>query len=116
MSRESTWLGYNAAASRVTVTLHIQPGARKSEIAGRHGNALKVRIAAPAVDNKANSALIEFLGETLGVPKSAIAIRHGATGRRKVVEITGGPELAAKLEAIAGRSTIHDPRSTPTSR
>jgi uncharacterized protein (TIGR00251 family) len=116
VSRDSTWLSYNAAAGRITVTLHVQPGARKSEIAGLHGDALKVRIAAPAVDNKANSALIEFLCETLGVPKSAIAIRHGATGRRKVVEVAGGPELAAKLEVIAGRSTIHDPRSTPTSR
>jgi uncharacterized protein len=116
VNSDSTWHNYDPAAGRITVTLHVQPNARKSGIAGLHGDALKIRIAAPAVDNKANSALIEFLGETLGVPKSAIAIRHGATGRRKVVEVAGGPELAAKLEAIAGRSTIHDPRSTPTSR
>lgn len=102
MSRESTWLSYNAAAGRITVTLHVQPGARKSEIAGLHGDALKIRIAAPAVDNKANSALIEYLGETLGVPKSAIAIRHGATGRRKVLEIAGNSELVTKLQQLAG--------------
>jgi len=105
-----------STAGRITVTLHVQPGARKSGIVGLHGDALKVRIAAPAVDNKANAALVDFLSETLGVPKSAIAIRHGATGRRKIVEIAGDAELAAKLEAIAGRSTIHDPRSTPTSK
>ena len=80
--------------------LHIQPGAKQSRIAGLHGDALKVRIAAPAVDNKANAALIEFLSETLGVPRSAIAIRRGSMGRRKLVEIAGGAELrerAAKL-------------------
>jgi len=94
------WLRYDGAARRLTLTLHIQPNARKSTIAGVHGDALKVRIAAPAVDNKANAALIEFLSETLEVPRSAITIRHGATGRRKVLDIVGGPELrerAAKL-------------------
>jgi uncharacterized protein len=102
VSRESTWLNYNAAAGRITVTLHVQPGARKSEIAGLHGDALKIRIAAPAVDNKANSALIQVLGEMLGVPKSAIAIRHGGTGRRKVLEISGDFELVTKLRQLAG--------------
>ena len=66
-----------------------------------HGDALKLRIAAPAMDNKANAALVEFLSETLEVPRSAITIRHGATGRRKVVEIAGGAELwerAARLK------------------
>lgn len=116
MSRESIWLNPDPAAGRVTLTLHIQPGARKSEFAGLHGNALKIRISAPAVDNKANAALIEFLSKALNIPRSTIAIRHGATGRRKVVEITGNPEISAKLEEIAGRSTIHDPPPTPTSR
>jgi uncharacterized protein len=95
------WLRYDAAARRLTLTLHIQPNAKGNSIAGIHGDALKVRIAAPAVDNKANAALIEFLGETLGVPRSAIILRYGATGRRKVVEIAGGPELwerGAKLK------------------
>jgi uncharacterized protein (TIGR00251 family) len=98
---DSTWHNYDPVAGRITVTLHVQPNARKSGIAGLHGDALKIRIAAPAVDNRANSALIEFLGETLGVPKSAIAIRHGATGRRKVLEITGDFELVAKLRQLA---------------
>ncbi|MNC96494.1 hypothetical protein D3C83_138760 [compost metagenome] len=68
------------------------------------------------MENKANAELVEFLSELLGIARSMVIIRHGATGRRKVVEVAGGPELTAKLEAIAGRSTIHDPRSTPTSR
>jgi len=91
------WHRYDPEARRLTLSLHVQPGARNSALAGIHGDALKIRVAAPAVDNKANAALVEFLSELLAVPKSAIAIRHGATGRRKVVEITGGEELVAKL-------------------
>jgi len=102
VSRDSTWCRYDAAARRITLMLHVQPNAKRSGIAGLHGDALKVRIAAPAADNKANEKLAGFLSETLGVPKSAVAIRHGATGRRKVIEISGGPELVALLEALAG--------------
>ena len=97
MSRDSTWLRYDAASRQLTLTLHVQPGAKQSEITGLHGGALKIKVAAPAVDNKANTALIEFLSATLDVSKSAITIRHGATSRRKVVEITGSPELVDKL-------------------
>ena len=97
MSRDSTWISYSAATRRLTLSLHVQPGARRSEFVGLHGGALKVKIAAPAADNKANAELIDFLSESLGIPKSAIIIRRGATSRRKVVEITGGPELAARL-------------------
>ena len=113
----AAWHRYDAVARRLTLTLHVQPGARKSAIVGSHGDALKVRIAAPAVDNKANAALVGFLSEALDVPKSAVAIRHGATGRRKVVEIVGGEELAAKVGKFVGQSTTHNSRSAPaTSR
>lgn len=101
MTGDSTWLRYDAAARRLTLPLHVQPGARKSEIVGLHGGALKVKIAAPAQENHANAALVEFLSEALGVPRSAIIIRHGAASRRKVVEITGGPDLAKAAEALA---------------
>ena len=115
MNRDPTWLRCDPAAGRVTVTLYVQPGAKKSGIAGLHGDALKVRIAAPATDNKANAELVKFLGAQLGISRSTIAIRRGATGRRKVIEIAGGAGLAAKLRVIADTSTVHDPRSTPTS-
>ncbi|HLF39046.1 MAG TPA: DUF167 domain-containing protein [Burkholderiales bacterium] len=115
MGRDSTWCRYDAAARRLKLSLHVQPNARRSEIAGLHGDALKIRIAAPAVDNKANTELIEFLSKTLEVSKSKIAIRRGGTSRRKVVEITGGPELAARLEAlVASRITTHESRITPS--
>jgi uncharacterized protein (TIGR00251 family) len=94
------WRRYDPARRRMILTLHVQPGARNSQLVGPHGDALKVKIAAPAMDNKANAALVEFLSVTLGIQKSVIAIRHGTAGRRKVVEIAGGPELAAKFEAL----------------
>jgi uncharacterized protein (TIGR00251 family) len=97
---DAGWCHYDAGARRLRLTLHVQPGARKSAVAGLHGDALKLRIAAPATENKANAALIDFLGELLGVSKSAIAIRHGAAGRRKVLEITCGPDAVTKLKAL----------------
>ena len=98
---DRTWARYDAAARRLTLTLHTQPGARKNGVAGLHGDALKVRIAAPAVDNKANAALVEFLSEILNVPRSTVSIRQGASSRRKVVEVSGGGELVEKLGRLA---------------
>jgi uncharacterized protein (TIGR00251 family) len=101
VSGESTWYRYNAAARRYSLTLHVQPNARKSQVAGLHGDALRIRIAAPAVDNRANAALIEFLSRALDVPKSAIALRHGETGRRKVLDISATAGLEKRLSALA---------------
>ena len=100
MSRNSTWYRYDASARRLSLTLHAQPGASKNEIVGLHGGALKVRLAAPAVDNKANAALIELLSEILGVPRSNISITRGTTGRRKVVEVIGGPEMVTRFGSM----------------
>jgi len=96
----SSWIRYDAASRRIALTIRVQPNARRNEIVGLHGDALKIRVAAPAVDSKANSALVEFLSQVLGTPKSAISIRRGATGRRKVVEIAGGPELMKALDQL----------------
>lgn len=78
-----------AADGRITLTLHIQPGAKKTEFVGLHGEALKIRLAAPPVDGKANEALIKFIAETLKLPKSAVNLKSGQTSRRKVLEISG---------------------------
>lgn len=94
------WRRYDPGRRCLILTLHIQPGARASAFVGQHGDAFKLKIAAPATENKANAALIEFLSEALGVQKSRVAIRHGATARRKVVEIAAGPELAARLDDL----------------
>jgi len=73
----------------VILELHVQPGASRSEFAGRHGERIKVRIAAPAVDDKANAALIEFLADYYKVPKRNVRIEAGLRSRRKRVAIDG---------------------------
>jgi uncharacterized protein (TIGR00251 family) len=95
-----SWFRHDPGARRATIRLHVQPGARRSEFAGLHGDALKVRIAAPAVENRANAALVELLSEALGVPKSAVRIRSGGAARRKLVEVSGGAEVLARLERL----------------
>ena len=69
--------------------LHVQPGAKRSEFAGQHGERVKVRLAAPAVDNQANVALIEFLAEHYRVPRRNVRIAAGLKSRRKRVVIEG---------------------------
>ncbi|MDP3774260.1 MAG: DUF167 domain-containing protein [Gemmatimonadales bacterium] len=71
------------------VTVQVQPRAKRTEVAGRHGDAVKVRVASPPVDGAANAELLRFLAERLGVPKSAFRIASGATGRRKTLEVEG---------------------------
>ncbi len=86
-----------ARDGRVTITLHIQPGARKTEVAGLHGDALKIRLAAPPVDGKANEALLRFVAETLKIQRTAVSLKSGQTSRRKVIEVDG-----TTMTAVAG--------------
>jgi len=67
------------------MSVHIQPGAAKSEIAGLHGDALKIRIKARPVEGAANTALAEFMATCLGVPRKAVKILRGEKSRRKSV-------------------------------
>ena len=72
--------------------LHVQPGASRSEFAGRHGDRIKVRLAARAVDGKANEALAGFLAAHFGVPRRNVRIAAGLKSRRKRVVIEGVKE------------------------
>ncbi|MDP2823897.1 MAG: DUF167 family protein [Sulfuritalea sp.] len=82
-----TWLV--AEGTGVTLRLHIQPGAKKTEVVGLHGEALKIRLAAPPVDGKANACLLAFLADQLGVAKSAVSLASGDSSRAKRVRVTG---------------------------
>ena len=73
----------------MTLELYVQPGARKSEFAGEHGGRMKVKLAAPPVDGKANDALVEFLAAHYGVPKRSVRIVGGLKSRQKRVTIEG---------------------------
>lgn len=71
----------------VVLVLHVQPGAKRTEVAGVHGAALKIRLAAPPVDGKANAELLRFLAEAFGVPLRNVTLQRGETSRAKVVRI-----------------------------
>ncbi len=67
--------------------LHVQPGAARSEFAGRHGERVKIRLAARAVDGKANQALVDFLADYYQVPRRCVRIASGLKSRDKRVVI-----------------------------
>ena len=93
----SDWFRVGSDGS-ILLTLHIQPCASRSECAGLHGDALKIRLAAPPVDGKANAALIAFVAERLGLARAAVSLKSGQTSRRKILLVTGSsPALVAGL-------------------
>ena len=75
------------ADGSLLLRLHVQPRAAGNGVAGLQGDMLKIRLAAPPVDGKANEALIHFLAKTLDIARSAICLKSGQTSRRKVLEI-----------------------------
>jgi uncharacterized protein len=85
------------ASGDVVVTVHVQPGARRTEVVGRHGDALKVRVTAPPVDGRANQAVIALVATTLAVPPSSITLAAGTSSRRKVLRITAPTNPTALL-------------------
>ena len=84
------------ASGDLVFSLHVQPGAKKTEIAGLHGEALKIRLAAPPVDGKANACLIAFLAKQLEVPRSQVELVSGDTSRQKRLRVSG-----ASAEAVS---------------
>ena len=81
----------------VRLRLRIQPRASREEVAGVAGDAIRLRLTAPPVDGAANDALVRFLAARLEVPRSAVELIAGRTGRTKLVEVTGvTPDEAAR--------------------
>lgn len=83
----SAW--YRRNGEVLTLTLHVQPGAKRTDIAGLHGEALKVRLAAPPIEGRANEALLKFIAESFGVSLRQVELKQGGQSRHKVVAITG---------------------------
>lgn len=89
------------------LTLHIQPGASRAELIGLHGDALKVRIAARAVDGMANNALLEFIAQILGVPRRGVKILRGERSRRKVLSVSMPvQDVAEKVMRLLGSERV----------
>ena len=80
---------YRISGDSITLTLHIQPGAKKSGIAGLHGDALKIRLAAPPIEGRANDALLKYMSRLFDVPLRQVVLLQGEQSRHKVVAITG---------------------------
>lgn len=77
------------ARGAVLFSVRVHPRASKNEVAGVWGGALKIRLQAPATEDRANQALIEFLGDILKTPRSAVRIQSGEHSRTKRIEILG---------------------------
>ncbi len=82
------------------LVVHAQPGARQSAFAGRHGEAVKIRLAAPAQEGRANRELCRFLADACGVALSAVEILSGEGARAKRVRIRQPRELPAPLKEL----------------
>ncbi|HEY2428046.1 MAG TPA: DUF167 domain-containing protein [Acidimicrobiales bacterium] len=90
--------------------VHVQPGAGRTAVMGRHGDALKVKVAAPPEGGRANDAVTRLLAETLGVPVASVRLESGEKSRDKRLRIVGvsGPELERLVGLAvdaAGRGT-----------
>jgi len=89
------------------LTVHVQPNAKRSEIGGLHGDALKVRVAAPPTEGRANEALVAVLAEALGVPRQRVSVVKGTASRRKTV-LVAAPQADPESLLRPGPRTSQD--------
>ena len=80
-----------SADGAVTLRVHAQPGARRTEVAGLHGASVKIRLAAPALEDRANEALVAFVAERFRVPRRNVILLSGEKAREKRLEVRGSP-------------------------
>jgi TIGR00251 family protein len=92
---------FKATKHGCLVSLRVQPGASRNAVVGMYGDAVKIALQAPPVDGKANQLLCRLFAEWSGLPKSAVELRSGQTGRSKVLELSG--ITAEQLKAILER-------------
>jgi uncharacterized protein (TIGR00251 family) len=99
---------FEAHDDYVVVDVHVQPRAGRTAVVGRHGTALKLRVAAPPADGRANEATCALLAHTLGVKPAAVSLVSGASSRTKRVRIDGvdGPTVAGALRRAIAASEV----------
>jgi uncharacterized protein (TIGR00251 family) len=98
---------YDVSGDDVVVRVHVQPGAGRTAVAGRHGDALKIKVAAPPQGGRANDAVLALMAEILGVSSGSVTIVSGASSRAKRVRVAGlsAGDLERRLElALAGNA------------
>lgn len=79
----------------VRLQVQVIPNAKRTEVAGMHGDAIKIRLQAQPIEGKANEALVKFVADTLKLSRSAVSVSHGQTSRRKLLEISA-PSMTAE--------------------
>lgn len=97
MATEMPWARRTDDGWRLDV--HVQPGARRSEVAGLHGGRLKIRVAGPPVEGKANTELVRYVAERLAIPRRAVRIIRGERSRAKTLLVVGPADPASLMEA-----------------
>lgn len=98
-ARGETTVTYVTVTGRgVRLRLHVQPRSSQNRIAGLHGDAVKVQVTAPPAEGAANAAVVALVARWLGVPRRAVTLLQGQTGRQKVVDV-----LAADPASLARR-------------
>jgi hypothetical protein len=83
----SDW--YQRNGDVITLVLHVQPGAKQTNVAGLHGEALKIRLAAPPIEGRANEALLRYIADRFGVPLRQVELKQGGQSRHKRIAVTG---------------------------
>ena len=93
-------------ATTTRVRLRVSPGAGRAQIVGRHGDGWKVRVTEAPEHGRANDAVVRLLATALALPRDAVAIVSGHSGRDKIVELTGvGPALIERRLTSASAPT-----------
>lgn len=81
------WYTYKGEV--LIVTVYVQPGAKRTEISGLHADALKIRLASPPIDGRANDALLKYMAQLFDVPTRQVCLKRGDKSRHKTLEIIG---------------------------
>ena len=86
--------------NRSLIAIHVQPGARKTEVIGLYGEAIKIKVAATPERGIANEALVDFIAERLDIPKNAVKLVRGRTGRSKTIAVEGMTEEEVRVRLL----------------
>jgi uncharacterized protein (TIGR00251 family) len=90
----------SALPGGVRIAVQITPNAKKTEVVGVQGDALKLKLQAQPIEGKANEALIKYLAGVLSVPRSAVAITHGHTNKKKLIEVVSATLTPEAVEGL----------------
>jgi uncharacterized protein len=83
-----------------TLLVHVVPGAKQDAVVGEHGGAVKIKIRARPVEDKANTALCEFIARRLNLPRRSVVMQRGPRSRNKLIEIAGMTDAEARRRLL----------------